>query len=305
MTALWHLARPRGMPLVLAVPAVGFGFAHWEWASDLKNGGAFLLVLAAWWFLSAGTLWLNALLDRDEGEVLMATPRPVALPPGLAGLAYGALASAVGLAALAGPTPGACAAACAGLAVAYSHPRTAWKGHPWLGPATNLLGYGVLSPVAGWAAAGLDPTPRTGVALGLHVAWIGATYFGAQAFQGEEDARRGYRTLVVTHGSGTTIATARVLYAVAFGGLSAFAVAGWFPRVVLLAVPAWWALDRHLAAWALQPAPGAGGGRAMLRRATALAAAVLLTASAQHVWLVANRLPPAGQGTAWRPGPRP
>jgi 1,4-dihydroxy-2-naphthoate octaprenyltransferase len=285
------------MPLVLGLPAVGYGFAHWDRALDLRAPAAFLAVLGAWWFLSAGTLWLNAALDRDEGEVLMGPTS--AVPAGIDRFGYGALALAVALGAAAGVVPLACVAACAVLAVLYSHPATAWKGHPVLGPLTNVVGYGLLSPIAGWSVVRAEATPRTLAALVLAAAWVAATYFGAQAFQGDEDRRRGYRTLVVSAGPTGAIGAARGLYATSFLGLAALAALGWFPRAVLLASPAWLALDRHLVAWGREPSPGASGGREMLRRATVLAVAVLVTVTAEHLWNALRGRPPAGLGTAW------
>jgi 4-hydroxybenzoate polyprenyltransferase len=292
------------MPLVLGLPAVGFGFGHWDKGLDLRAPAAFVAVLASWWCLSAGTLWLNAALDRDEGEVLMGPARPqgattAAVPDGIERWAYAALALAVGLGAAAGPIPLACVATCAVLAVLYSHPATAWKGHPVLGPVTNVVGYGLLSPIAGWSIVRTEATPRTVVALILAAAWVSATYFGAQAFQGDEDRRRGYRTLVVSAGPAAVIGAARGLYAASFLGLAALAALGWFPRALLLAIPAWVALDRHLVAWGREPSPSASGGRAMLRRATALAVAVLVAVTAEHVWSSLRGRPPAGLGTAW------
>ena len=69
LKTLWKLARPGGMLLVLALPFTGYGFAHWEWALLLHHPERLALLLASWWCLSAGTLWLNAALDRDVGEV--------------------------------------------------------------------------------------------------------------------------------------------------------------------------------------------------------------------------------------------
>lgn len=303
MAALWQLARPRGMLLVLGLPAVGYGFGHWEGALANRDPTGFLAVLAAWWLLSAGTLWLNASLDRDKGEVLMATPgASVQVPDGIWAWGCAALVGAVGLGLLAGPVPAACVAICAALAVGYSHPRTAWKAHPVLGPIVNVLGYGLLSPVAGFVLVGVAPTLRTVVAEGLVLAWVAATYLGAQAFQEREDQIRGYRTLVATHGPAFTVRAARLLYGLAIGGLMLGGIVGWFPRlVVTVALPGWW-LDRHLAAWAADPSRGASAGREMLRRGSLLAAWVLGAVIVEHLWRFGQGLPVAGLGTSWQPG---
>jgi 4-hydroxybenzoate polyprenyltransferase len=287
------------MPLVLALPAVGFGFGHWEHALSLRVPGALVVLLAAWWLLSAGALWLNAALDRDEGDVLMGQARPV--PADISRWAYVALASGVVLAATTGVVPGSCALACAVLAVAYSHPGFALKGHAVFGPVINVVGYGVLSPLAGWALVGGAPTPRTPVAFALLACWVAGTYVGAQAFQEDEDRRRGYHTFVATHGARAAVVAARLLFGAAFWGGVVAAAVGWFPRLLVAAVPSWWALDRHLALWARHPEWGAAGGRTMLRAGVALAVAVFAAVLAQHVWCVATGAPPAGLGTVWRP----
>lgn len=304
--ALWRLARPAGMPLVLALPATGYGFALWDRALPLIAPGSFALVLAAWWLLSAGTLWLNAALDQDDDDVLMAPararlPDPAHLPTGLWGWGLAALAAATATAWAAGPVPGALATACSLLAVGYSHPRTAWKGHPVLGPAINVAGYGLASPIAGFSVAESPPTGRAVFALALLAAWVGATYFGAQGFQHDADASRGYRTLVVTAGPRTTILTARALYAVAIGGLVAGTVYGLFPRLVTVVVVPWAWLDSHLARWAAAPELGVAAGRTMLRRATVLAATVMAGVTAAHLIQLHSHGPPGGMGTAWRP----
>lgn len=300
---LWRLARPRGMVLVLALPAFGYGFAHWEGALPLRNAAGFLTVLGSWWFLSAGTLWLNAAFDRDDGEVLMGSPNPpVEVPPSIWGWGYLALVLAVGLGVLAGTVPGLCVAVCAALAVAYSHPRTAWKAHPVLGPLVNVVGYGLLSPIAGFVLVDVAPTVRTVAAQILVLGWIAATYFGAQAFQQREDTLRGYRTLVVTHGPRATLALTRALYGFAIGGLVFGGIAGWFPRSVISALLPWWLLDRHLAAWAAHPGRGVVAARGMLHRATFLAVWVMGAVTVEHLWRFSEGLPLAGTGTAWQPG---
>jgi hypothetical protein len=136
------------LPFVLALPLVGFGWAHWDRALLLSGVGGLPALLAAWAALHAGTLWLNAALDRDEGPVLLG--RPVAVPGSAGWWGHAALVVLL-LAFVAGRPAGWACLACAVLAVLYPHPRTAWKGHPWLGPAVNLVGYGLLSPFAGWS----------------------------------------------------------------------------------------------------------------------------------------------------------
>jgi 4-hydroxybenzoate polyprenyltransferase len=196
--ALWRLSRPRFALWVLWIPCIGYGFAHWDRALDWTRPAAFLVVLLAWSLLNAGALWLNAALDRDDAGALYARATP--LPEHLRSYAYASLALATALAGLASVATGLCAAACALLAVLYSHPLTAWKGHAVLGPAVNALGYGILSGLAGWVLVGVSMNWRTAVTFALMTLWLVGATFAAQAFQQRDDAHHGYRTLVVTHG---------------------------------------------------------------------------------------------------------
>lgn len=302
---LWRLARPAGMPLVLGLPAAGYGFAHWEWAAPEPHLGDLLLLVIVWWFLSAGTLWLNAALDRDDGPVLMGTdPRPgtseVVARPDRWG--YAGLASALLLALPFPPAVWGCVAACAALAVLYSHPATAWKGHPILGPFVNVAGYGVLSPVAGFLLAGLPATPRSLAALALLATWVAGTYFGAQAFQEREDRARGYRTLVATSGPRVVLEVTRAAFGSSVTGMVLLASIGWFPRLLLAVAPGYLWLDAHLAWWVEHPAAGVDAARRMLRRGTALALVVLACALIAHLDAMLHRRPPAGRDTAVRFG---
>jgi 4-hydroxybenzoate polyprenyltransferase len=299
---LWRLARPRGMALVLSMPALGYGFGHWEWALPLQQPDKFGWLLAGWWFLSAGTLWLNAAFDQDDGDVLMGAPgdrQPA--PSSLWGWGLGALCVAVALSALASPVSMLLCALCAGLAVGYSHPRLAWKAHPLLGPLVNIAGYGVLSPLAGFLLVEGEPTVRTTLSAALVASWVGGTYFGAQGFQHDEDARRGYRTLVVTHGPRVTILTARALYGASIGGFVALAAWGMYPRVGILVLLPWLWLDRHMADWAAGRSEGFVAARGMLQRATWLGVSLMVLVTTHHLWQLVHRGLPAGLGTAWRP----
>jgi hypothetical protein len=252
--ALVALARPRLLPYVLLLVLAGYAWAHWDRALVVRAPLGLLAVLVAWTLLHAGTLWLNALLDRDEGPVLMgATVRP---PSGTAVAAYVALALAVVVASLASAGAGLACAACAVLAVAYSHPATAWKGHPLGGPLVNVVGYGLLSPLAGFAVVGVPADVRTLLVWPLGALGILGTYLAAQAFQQDEDRARGYRTLVATSGPAVVLGAARVAIGLAAAGGMALSAAGWLPRACVLGAVGWIAVDRYLAAWAREPGGG-------------------------------------------------
>lgn len=291
--ALWDLARPRGAVWVGVLPLFGYGFAHWDRALLARSPEAVPIVFVAWILLHAGTMWLNAALDRDGGEVLYGRSVPVpdlAVPAG-----WAALIASVALASVAGPVPGLCALGCAALAVLYSHPRTAWKGHPWLGPATNALGYGFLSPLAGWWLAGVRGDPRTWVASALLVLWVLGCYFAAQAFQHDEDRARGYRTLVAVAGPARVLSAARLCLGASGGGFLALAVVGWFPRPSLLAVPVLvWALALLTPDRLSEPRwTDRAFGRLLV-----FGWALLLLVTAEYLRELALDVPVAGWGTA-------
>lgn len=290
------LARPRLLLPVLGLVGLGFGWAHWDRALALRGVPELGLVLLAWTALHAGTLWLNAVLDRDDGEVLLGLSVPA--PPGTAPLGHAALVLGVVLAATAAPLAGAAALGAAFLAVAYSHPALAWKAHAVAGPAVNLAGYGVLSPLAGWAAAGGAIDARTVAVLPVVLAGIGGCYLAAQAFQGAEDRARGYRTLVATRGPVVVVGTARLAFGLAWAWLLALVAVGWLPGALLLAVPGGLAVDRRLASWARDPRGGSvTDALSVGRRLAWTALAVLALAFGAHVEASLSGRPPAGLGT--------
>jgi 4-hydroxybenzoate polyprenyltransferase len=252
--ALWTLSRPKGGAALMLVPLVGYGFAHWDYALDTVHAGAMLLVLASWFVASAGTMWLNAALDGDEEGALFA--EATRRPAHLARFGYAALAAGVALTALTRTAAVLPCTACAVLSVLYSHPKTMWKAHPIFGPAVNALGYGMLSPLAGWLVAGRPLTFRAGVVFLVIGVWLLGATFAAQAFQQADDARRGYRTLVVTHGPAACLRATRASFFFCVGALTALAAFGFLPRMLLLGLPVFVLAERWLAAWQRQPGGG-------------------------------------------------
>lgn len=293
---LWILARPRLLPFVLCLPLVGFGWAHWDHALHLRGLADLIWVLAAWTFLHAGSLWLNAELDRDQGEVLMGHSIPV--PSIVAPCGYASLIGGVCLAFAGSLLAGFAAVTCASLAVFYSHPATVGKGHPFCGPMVNGTGYGLLSTFAGWTVVNVTPDLRTITVWFLGMFGVLGCYFSAQAFQGDEDKARGYRTLVVTHGPRGCLNTARICIGSGFLGGTALAGIGWLPRVCLIALPLGVWVDFWLRAWAKQP----GGGDERWARVLAirlLVSAVVVICLAYGDYLLAWKAdePVAGMGT--------
>lgn len=299
------LARPRGAVLVCLLPVLGFGYGHWERGSQvspLAVAPIILAIITVWLLGHAGAMWLNAELDRDEGAVLLG--RAVRVPRGTGRLGYGALAASVALAAAwLDAIALACVIGCALLAMLYSHPRIALKGHPLGGPLVNGVGYASLSPIAGWSLAQPIFTWRAPLTLlGLVLGVLGL-YFAAQAFQRDEDAARGYRTLVVTHGPRVTLQVARACLSFAMWGLALGALAGIYPRAVLIATPLVVVVDRFMARWT--SAPGGGDGRwalGMVKRLVLALVVVVATVYATHFAQILAGDPCGGLGTAIVPG---
>lgn len=296
--AYWNLARPAGVWAPSLLPLLGYGWAHWDRALLAWRAGAVPLLLLCWLLLNIGTLWLNAARDRDQGEVIFG--RPTALPRYLPFAGYATLALALGLSLiLESPAVSITLLACVALAILYSHPATAWKSHPILGPLTNVVGYGLLSPAAGYLLVGTPLTPRT-LAITVVMALIAlASTLAAQAFQREEDQRRGDRTFVVTHGPALTLRSARLC----LGGvgilLFTLILMGWLPLVLLAALIGLWWLDRYLVAWAALPDGGtAGHAKGFMLRGLAVGAGVLALAFADYLDDSYHDRPVAGLSTA-------
>ncbi|MCA9643146.1 MAG: UbiA family prenyltransferase [Polyangiaceae bacterium] len=248
LSALWRLSRPQGAFWLSWIVLIGYGFTLWDWGMGPRGVSGLVVILISWWLLNAGSLWLNAVLDDDQGEVLF-QPSPVALPRGTAVAGYLALTSAVVVSAFSRWPGVLCASGAAILAVLYSHPRTRWKGHAWGGPFVNLAGYGLLTPIAGFAQTGLPPTARGFVTLLLLAAWILGAFFAAQAFQQREDAERGYSTLVVSQGAVGVIRVARWLMGFAMAGVVLGIALGYYPRLLFLGAPLLWLTDRYIKRW--------------------------------------------------------
>ncbi len=297
LRALLILARLRLLLFVLAIPLVGFGWAHWDHSLDLRGKEQLGWVVLAWPLLHIGTMWLNAHLDCDQGDILLG--RPVPVPHATVWCGYAALLTAITCAFIGNVVAGSACLACAILSILYSHPWTVWKGHPLLGPFVNFLGYGLLSPLAGWAVVEVPLDLRTIFVWLLGSVGALGCYFAAQAFQETEDRVRGYRTLVATHGARGALLAARLCLGIAFTGGSVLALCGWFPRICLVVIPLGVWIDRWLSLWSLQPL----GGNERWARGFAYRFLVVIfvgigLAYVDYRWARWNGQPAAGLGTS-------
>jgi 4-hydroxybenzoate polyprenyltransferase len=154
-----------------------------------------LLGIALWVVcLNGGTLALNSAFDRDEGDIAYLR-RPPSPPRYLA--AFGLSLMFLGLVGAWFLPPGyrAAYAVCMVLSVLYSVPPFRLKSVPGADWLINMVGYGTLTPFAGWAATGLPVGPVGRLVLLGFCPLFAALYPLTQIYQFEEDARRGDRTL--------------------------------------------------------------------------------------------------------------
>lgn len=261
---LLHL-RPVEWPIVAAHTLVGYllavglsGAARGE-----RLGDALLGVLLWVVCLNGGTLALNSAFDRDEGDVAYLRNPPVP-PRGLAWFSLGVM-SAGQLAALALPWRFAAAyAVCFVLSVLYSVPPFRLKAAAGADWVINMLGFGTLTPYAGWAATGL-PLDRAGALVLLAFCPLfAALYPLTQLYQVEEDTRRGDHTFAIMLGVRRSLDVALAGVVLAFALLVlAGAQAGWLPGGGWRVLP----LGLALAAWLAVLVPWRRGWQRMDPRA--------------------------------------
>jgi 4-hydroxybenzoate polyprenyltransferase len=244
---LLHL-RPVEWPIMAAHTAVGYllavgvaGAARGELVAPA------LLGLVLWVAcLNGGTLALNSAFDRDEGDIayLRNPPSP---PAGLAAFALGLMALGQGASFALPPRYRAAYAVCFVLSVLYSVPPFRLKavaGADWL---INMVGFGTLTPFAGWASTGRPLGSAGAVVLLAFCPLFAALYPLTQLYQMEEDTRRGDRTLA------SLLGVRRSLDIALAGVAVAFALFAWAGLRTGWAAPAmawrWVLLGGALLAW--------------------------------------------------------
>lgn len=174
-------------------------------------GGATLLG----WFvfvvlMNGGTLAINSAFDQDEGDIgyLKAPPKP---PRHLLHLSAAMLAAAAGLGFLLPPAFAWSNAACVAMSVLYSVPPPRLKARAGWDLLINMVGFGALTPLAGWGVSGRPLPPWFLVVAAGFALLFGALYPATQIYQIAEDRGRGDRTLVIRFGETAALVTAIVL----------------------------------------------------------------------------------------------
>ena len=235
---LLHL-RPREWPIMAAHTALGFMLAVGVLpALQAPWRGRLAAALALWViFLNGGTLAINSAFDRDSGDIgYLDAPPPV--PRRL--LAFGLGLMVVGqLGALLLPRGFALAyAACFALSVVYSVPPFRFKAVAGVDWIINMIGFGTLTPYAGWAATGTPLGAVPALVLFAFCPLFAALYPLTQLYQFDEDRARGDRTLALMLGMRASLSIAITASGVAFACFAVAAVLGQvpLPRMVPLAL---------------------------------------------------------------------
>jgi lycopene elongase/hydratase (dihydrobisanhydrobacterioruberin-forming) len=223
---LLHL-RPGEWPIMAAHTALGFVLAAGVTASFSSVLLPTLAAALAVWviFLNGGTLAINSAYDRDEGDVgyLDAPPPP---PRALAPFSIALMAIGQLLAFTLGTRFAVAYAVCFAMSLLYSVPPVRLKavaGADWV---INLVGFGIITPYAGWVATGLPVTQQGWWILVAFGPLFAALYPLTQIYQCREDAARGDRTLVLAMGVRWSLAAAIVATIVAFACFARAATLG-------------------------------------------------------------------------------
>jgi 4-hydroxybenzoate polyprenyltransferase len=205
--------------------------------------GEALRALVIWVvFLNGGTLAINSVFDKDEGDIgYLNAPPPLPrslLPFSLALLAGGQL--------LAFTLPVGfrlAYAICFAMSILYSVPPFRFKAVAGVDWVINMWGFGTLTPYAGWAATGRPLDLGHGLVLLAFCPLFAGLYPLTQLYQFEEDRRRGDRTLALIVGMRAALVVALACTLLSFG-LFGWAAVVLRVRALALAVPlvAWLAV---------------------------------------------------------------
>ncbi len=200
MPYLLHL-RPLEWPIMSAHFLLGTLLAA-GWGLRAEPSVLGWLVFVA--LMNGGTLALNSAFDKDEGDIgyLKAPPDP---PEHLQAFSSTLLVASASLGFLL-PLPFALInLTCVAMSVLYSVPPPRLKARAGWDLLINCVGFGLLTPLAGWALTGL-PFSRAILLASIGFAFLFATLYPmTQIYQVVEDSRRGDRTLVIQLGVGRSL----------------------------------------------------------------------------------------------------
>src|SRR2546425_10339051 len=161
-----------------------------HWAAALR-------ALVIWvLFLNGGTLAINSVFDRDEGDIgYLNAPPP--LPRYLLHFSLGLLIAGQLLAFTLPAGFQIAYAVCFVLSILYSVPPFRFKAVAGVDWVINMWGFGTLTPYAAWAATGRPLDAGHGIVLLAFCPLFAGLYPLTQLYQFDEDRRRGDRTLAL------------------------------------------------------------------------------------------------------------
>jgi 4-hydroxybenzoate polyprenyltransferase len=236
--------RPREWPIMAGHTTLGWALAVGrEGALRGQRLGALLGALVVVVILvNGGTLAINSVFDRDAGDVgYLDAPPPV--PRRLAAFSLALLGAGLAVAALLPRAFLVTTAVCVVMSLLYSVPPVRLKavaGADWV---INMIGFGTLTPLAGWAATGRPVTGAAAWALVAFCPLFAALYPLTQLYQIDEDRARGDRTLAIAVGMRASLLLSLAFTLVAF---ACFARAAWLAGAdwagagaLLVALGAW------------------------------------------------------------------
>jgi 4-hydroxybenzoate polyprenyltransferase len=247
--------RPAEWPIMAGHTLLGYILAVGvRGAGSRERLGNGLLALVIWVvFLNGGTLAINSVFDKDEGDIgYLNAPPP--LPRYM--LYFSVALLVIGqLLAFALPRGFQIAyAICFVLSILYSVPPFRFKAVAGVDWVINMWGFGTLTPYAAWAATGRPLDAGHGLVLLAFCPLFAGLYPLTQLYQVDEDRRRGDRTLALILGMRASLIVAVACTLLAFGMLAWAAIllkadGRWLiaPLVLWLAVLVPWLL--HHAAW--------------------------------------------------------
>lgn len=198
---LLHL-RPMEWPIMTAHFLLGTLLAQ---GRDVPPGRALLGWFAFVICLNGATLAINSAFDQDEGDIgyLKNPPKPPKHLLGFSLVLHGlGVACALPFLWMGGSAPWFfhLVAACTVMSVLYSVPPVRLKAQAGWDLVINCLGFGLMTPLAGWAITGRPFSSAMLWAVAGFGLLFAALYPATQIYQVEEDQARGDRTLVIRLG---------------------------------------------------------------------------------------------------------
>ena len=190
--------------------------------------GPALLALVIWVvFLNGGTLAINSVFDKDEGDIWYLNAPPP-LPRYLLPFSVALLVAGQLLAFLLPAGFRIAYAICFVLSILYSVPPFRFKAVAGVDWVINMWGFGSLTPYAAWAATGRPLDAGHGLLLLAFCPLFAGLYPLTQLYQFDEDRRRGDRTLALILGMRASLVVAVV------STLLAFVLFGWAARLLAI-----------------------------------------------------------------------